>query len=150
NRFDVAEGTPEPALPIEILVEHGSHAMAPDIDRDGLFEPDRDSTAQLHGGFVWGIRDHGETWSAYRTSYMDRRDPATAVRLCPEAVSNATDATDTANVTNACAPYALASADDLQNWFKDLKLTGADRRRIVGRTSTAVRLFGDANIEDLM
>lgn len=50
----------------------------------------------------------------------------------------------------AVPPYRLASADDLQEWFEALHLTRADRHRIIGQTSVAVRLFGDAAIEDLM
>ena len=150
NRFDVAPSQDLP-LPIDVLVEHGSHAMAPDVDGDGLFTVDRDSSAPQHGGFVWGIRDHGETWSAYRSSYMDRRDPETAIRLCPEDPSESHAESESASESIApCAPYALASADDLQRWFDDLKLTSQDRRRVVGLTSTVVRIFGDADIEDLM
>jgi hypothetical protein len=154
NRFDVEDGH-APPLPIEILVEHGSHAMAADVNRDGMFEADVDSTTPQHGGFVWGIRDHGETSSVYRSSYMDRRDPETAVRLCPESAAAAAADSDAgagagAAATDSCATYALASADDLQQWFEGLKLTQMDRGRIVGHTSTIVGLFGDASIEDLM
>lgn len=143
NEYDVP-ASQEPALPIEILVEHGSHAMAADVNRDGLFTPEADSSTPQHGGFVWGIRDHGETWSAYRSSYMDRREPQTAIRLCAGVTAKLE------SVDESCSPYELASADDLQRWFEGLKLTRAERGRIIGHTATAVRLFGDANIEDLM
>jgi hypothetical protein len=135
-----------PRLPIEILVERGSHAMAPDINRDGAFTPGIDSS-RPRGGFDWGIRDHGNTWSFYRASYMDRRGPHSSIRLC--AASEGETGTD-ADMPADCAPYALASADDLQHWFEDLRPTGADRSRIIGHTSAVVRMFGDAAIEDLM
>jgi hypothetical protein len=149
NRFDVppspglseaSEASEQPQLPIEILVEQGSHAMAPDIDRDGAFTPGIDSS-RPRGGFDWGIRDHGNTWSFYRASYMDRRGHESSIRLC---------ASDDEVVRTDCVPYALASADDLQRWFEGMHLTSADRSRIIGHTSTAVRMFGDAAIEDLM
>ncbi len=147
NRYDVPEEAPAGVrLPIEILVERGSHAMAPDIDRDGAFTPGIDSS-RPRGGFDWGIRDHGNTWSFYRATYMDRRGPQSSVRLC--AASPGETGTD-ADMPADCAPYALASADDLQHWFEDLRPTGADRSRIIGHTSAVVRMFGDAAIEDLM
>ncbi len=141
-----AQSLQSPQLPIEILVERGSHAMAPDINRDGAFTPGIDSS-RPRGGFDWGIRDHGNTWSFYRASYMDRRDPQSSIRLC--AASPGETGTD-ADMPADCAPYALASADDLQRWFADLRPTGADRSRIIGHTSAVVRMFGDAAIEDLM
>ena len=70
------------APPIAVLIEHGSHAMAPDINRDGQFTPKIDSTATTK--LLWGIRDRGATWGRYRSSYMDLRGEIrcdSAVRL---------------------------------------------------------------------
>jgi hypothetical protein len=60
--------------PLAVLVERGSHAMAPDINRDGRFTPADDSTVTTK--LLWGIRDHGTTWGRYRASYMDLRGAA--------------------------------------------------------------------------
>jgi hypothetical protein len=165
NRFDVLPSrrvSEDLPLPIEILVEQGSHAMAPDINRDGAFTPGIDSS-RPRGGFDWGIRDHGNTWSFYRASFMDRRDRRSSMRFCAEPpVGGDADApADPLDPQvaqralreaerNTCAPYALVSADDLQQWFEGMHLTSADRRRIIGHTSATVRMFGDAAIEELM
>ena len=71
NQYDVESGhaiTP----PLTILVERGSHAMAPNINHDGHFTPSIDSTGTRK--LLWGIRDGGKAWEWYRTSYMDERD----------------------------------------------------------------------------
>jgi hypothetical protein len=43
------------ALPIHVFVEEGKHAMAPDRNADGMFNPGFDITEHL--GDAWGIRD---------------------------------------------------------------------------------------------
>ena len=53
------------------LVELGSHAIAPDIDRDGLYTPGPDGDSGYK--MLWGIRDKGITWSRYSQSYMNPR-----------------------------------------------------------------------------
>ena len=63
NRYTVAKEEALP-LPLTILVERGSHAMAPDIDGDGRFTPAIDSTEVRK--VQWGIRDSGSTWGWYR------------------------------------------------------------------------------------
>jgi len=128
------------AVPITVLVERGSHAMAPDIDNDGRFTPGIDSTAILK--LQWGIRDSGSTWGWYRDSYMDGRD-ASSVRLCgPIGVGGTPD--------SDCRRYALYPAEDLQRWFKELQLSAQDRHEVVGRTPWLVRAFGDVHVENLM
>lgn len=137
NQYDADAGAPV-ALPLTILVERGSHAMAPDINRDGRFTPSIDSNGR--GKLVWGIRDRGQSWGWYRTSYMDARDEH-AVRLCPDA-----------NAPNAlpCDPYTLYPANDLQRWFDALQLSSQDRLAIVGRTSWMIRIFSDVRVENLL
>jgi len=51
------------AVPVHVMVERGSHAMAPDIDGDGRFTPGVDSDNVLKA--QWGIRDTGSTWRWY-------------------------------------------------------------------------------------
>lgn len=142
NRVNVPAAR-EMSIPPDVIVELGSHAMAPDLNGDGLFTLGVDHSRQ--NGFVWGIRDHGEMWSQYRTSYMDRRDPLTAVKLCPQEKAD-----DPATPAPGCMPYALASSDDLQDWFENLRLTARQRARIVGTTSPTMRMFGDVKTEQLM
>ena len=127
-------------LPVTILVERGSHAMAPDLNRDGRFTPGVDSTSILK--LQWGIRDRGATWGPYRASFMDGRD-VSALRLCgPEGQPEAGD--------EPCSRYGLYPADDLQSWFRALELTGRDLEEVVGRTPWLLRTFGDVRVEKLM
>jgi membrane-associated phospholipid phosphatase len=137
NQYNADIGAPI-TLPLEIIVERGSHAMAPDINHDGRFTPSADSTAP--GKFLWGIRDDGHAWGWYRSSYMDMRDH-TAVRLCADPA----DANEP-----RCVPYALYPVTDLQKWFDGLRLSSRERLDIVGRTSWVTRVFGDVHVENLM
>jgi membrane-associated phospholipid phosphatase len=134
NEYDVDEGR-EIAPPPTILVERGSHAMAPDIDSDGRFTPSIDSTSSGKG--LWGIRDGGSAWGWYRSSYMEMRDDR-AVRLCadPLAASEV-----------PCTPYALYPVTDLQRWFDGLQLSKSERLDLVGRTSWVGRVLGDVRVE---
>ena len=136
NQYDVPDHETL-AAPITLLVERGSHAMAPDVNHDGIFTPGVDSTSRLK--LQWGIRDTGATWGWYRASFMEPRG-ATALRLCGPAAAAA----------DRCGRYALYLADDLQRWFGEFQLTSSDRHDIVGRLSWWVRAFGDIRIEDLL
>src|SRR6185436_17043245 len=60
NQYDVGDDHVL-APPLTILVERGSHAMAPDINEDGRFTPGIDATAARK--LQWGIRDTGATGS---------------------------------------------------------------------------------------
>jgi hypothetical protein len=137
NEYDTQIGGPITA-PLTMLVERGSHAMAPDINHDGSFTPRIDSTTT--GKMLWGIRDEGKAWSWYRRSFMDMRD-ATAVHLCVAAGDAQAP---------QCRPYALYAVSDEQRWFDGLQLTKGDRTEIVGRTSWVDRAFGDVRVENLM
>ena len=139
NQYDVARGEAL-APPLTMLVELGSHAMAPDINHDGRFTPDIDSTATRK--LQWGIRDTGATGSRYRASFMDDRD-ASALRLCGPAGARGVE-------PDACPAYALYPADDLQSWFQGFELTDSDREDVLGRQSWLVRTFGDVRLETLM
>jgi hypothetical protein len=139
NEYDVPDG--EVLLPpVTVLVERGSHAMAPDLNHDGLFTPGIDSTRLLK--MQWGIRDRGATWGRYRASFMDGRD-VSAERLCGSSAALQDE-------TDHCSPYDLYPADDLQSWFQQFELSPRDRHEIVGRSSWLVRTFGDIRIDQLM
>jgi hypothetical protein len=137
NQYD-ARGTEEPALPISILVERGSHAMAPDINEDGLFTPGVDADISK---LLWGIRDRGATWGHYHADYMERREKS-AVRLCGPGDDSIDD--------EACSRYVLYPADSVRPWFEGLKLTRGEQRDILGRTPWLFRAFGDIKVERLM
>jgi len=139
NQFRVREGD-RLQDPVRVLVERGSHAMAPDVNRDGRFTPNVDSTGVSK--VRWGIRDSGSTWRWYLKSFMDERD-ASAVSLCGPVPSTGLDPPD-------CPRYALYPADDLQRWFQELQLSETARDDVVGRTSWVMRTFGDARVEGLM
>jgi hypothetical protein len=125
--------------PLAVLVERGSHAMAPDINRDGRFTPADDSTGTTK--LLWGIRDRGTTWGRYRASYMDLRG-ASSVRLCGPATR--------LPEREVCRPYALTPAGELQDWFRQVPLSPTDRRNILGDTPWLTRAFGDVRVEQLM
>ena len=135
----VARGDETLTPPLVLLVERGSHAMAPDINRDGRFTPRDDSTATTK--LLWGIRDRGTTWGRYRSSFMDLRGDS-SVRLCGPGTAGPDRQT--------CQPYALDAAVDLQDWFSHVSLSRADRRDIIGNTSLLTRAFGDVRVEQLM
>jgi hypothetical protein len=139
NQYTAPDGE-SVASPVNVLVERGSHAMAPDLNRDGRFTPGIDSTSASK--LQWGIRDRGSTWRWYRQSFMDQRVES-AVRLCGPAPEAEPDDAH-------CPRYALYPADGLQRWFQDLQLSASDRHDVVGQTSWLVRAFGDVRVENLM
>ena len=125
--------------PLTVLVERGSHAMAPDINHDGRFTSSADSTATTKR--LWGIRDRGTTWGRYRSSFMDGRGER-SVRLCSPSTA--------AMAADDCKPYALYPINDLQEWFSTVHFSRADRHNVVGRTPFLIRAFGDVRVERLM
>lgn len=139
NQYAAPNGESVPS-PVTVLVERGSHAMAPDLNNDGRFTPGTDST--VVSKLQWGIRDRGSTWRWYRDSFMDGRGES-AVRLCgPASVPEADHA--------HCPHYSLYPADGLQRWFQDLQLSSSDRHEVIGQTPWLVRTFGDVRVEELM
>ena len=126
--------------PLAVLVERGSHAMAPDINHDGRFTPGVDSTATEK--LQWGIRDTGATGSRYRASFMDERKTS-ATRLCGPAGGRQGE-------IDACQRYDLYPTDQLQSWFQGFELSPLDRQRVFGRSPWLVRAFGDVRLETLL
>jgi hypothetical protein len=127
--------------PVSILVEKGSHAMAPDINHDGRFTPEVDSTRTRK--LLWGIRDGGSTWGWFRSGQMDARDSDRSVRLCVRSASGETSGDN-------CRGYRLYQIEGVQRWFDTLKLTEDDRREVVGSTSLFTRTFSNVRVEELM
>ena len=109
--------------PTRFFVELGSHALAPDINEDGIFSSgiDGDSGSKLQ----WGIRDRGYTWPRYHSNYMSPRSNGNAVVFEEEnaAISPGnTEGTGFAKVYS----YRLASVDSLGEGFAQLDLTGKE------------------------
>ena len=62
-----------------VIVEKGSHAMAPDVNGDVIFDPRND--ADRNRKMIWGIRDHGATIARYRLDYADPRGKDSSIVL---------------------------------------------------------------------
>jgi hypothetical protein len=104
---------PDAGRHIRFLVERGSHALAPDLDGDGVYTPGPDGDSGYKT--IWGVRDRGITWARYKADYMDARDREAIVLEHDPASDNGT------------LPYRLAPVADLDARFSALDLTDADR-----------------------
>jgi hypothetical protein len=140
NEYEVKDGR-DLETPVNILVERGSHAMAPDINHDGRFTPEVDSTRTRK--LLWGIRDGGSTWGWFRSGQMDARDTDRSVRLCAR-LSTGEPA------SGNCSAYRLYQIEDIQRWFDTLDLSEKDRREVIGSTSLFTRTFSNVRVEELM
>ncbi len=79
NVFSFAAGRSSPDH-LAVLVESGSHAMAPDVDGNARFEPKDD--ADRDRKMIWGIRDRGATLARYHRNHAIPRPPENSVALC--------------------------------------------------------------------
>lgn len=131
----------EVSLPIHLLVERGSHAMATDLDRDGRFTPEKDSSRGK--AFVWGIRDQGALGLRYRDRFSDSRAGPDVVRLCGPA-----DAAG--RMADRCRPYRLERADEVDAWFRALNMTRAERLTVHGSAGWFAPVFVDRDHRDLL
>jgi len=119
------------AGPTRFLVELGSHALAPDIDEDGVFTPGMDGNSGSK--MQWGIRDRGYTWPRYHKSYMTVRSTGNAIVF-----AYGKDATGFS--------YRLVPVDSVTENFEELKLTDSQRKRVFeNQTSWFTRVFGRDN-----
>ena len=100
------------------LIELGSHAVAPDVNGDGLFTPGQDGTSGYK--LLWGIRDRGRISSRYRSDYMDIRDAGNSVVF-----ANA-DAGESAPRLS----YRLVPVEELREEFAELDLNAPQRQAI--------------------
>jgi len=108
--------------PTHFLVELGSHALAPDIDENGLFTPreDGDSGAKV----LWGIRDRGYTWPRYKTSYMTPRGDGNAISFSYAGTTSAVESTP----DDRHLSYQLVPVDSLEERFARLELSDDQRK----------------------
>ena len=102
------------------LVELGSHAIAPDVDEDGVFTPGADGSSGYK--MQWGIRDRGITWTRYNSSYMDARTAPNSIVLDYAAVVGSSDLD--------WQSYRLVPVDELTSTFAELDLSKQDRQSI--------------------
>jgi hypothetical protein len=115
NRYEYRSTAKEG--PTHFLVELGSHALAPDIDEDGLFTPgeDGDSGSKV----LWGIRDSGYTWPRYKTSYMTPRGDGNALVF---SYAGRTPESDKEQ-NDRHLGYQLVPVESLMDRFAQLELT---------------------------
>ena len=109
------------------LVEMGSHASAPDIDRDGLYTPgmDGDSGHKM----LWGIRDKGATWTKYSRSYMERRTAANTIIFSHTDFQSIESTAPKDMRSNYHYSYRLAPVREIQEDFAGLGLTPQQRKQ---------------------
>jgi hypothetical protein len=125
NRYRYQDGGH--SEPTRFLVELGSHALAPDIDGDGVFTPgiDGDSGARI----LWGIRDSGFTWPRYHPDYMDSRSSADAPKFMHAEAVDSVIAEGSEELETAGYSYRLLPVGVLEEQFERLALTDAQRKR---------------------
>jgi hypothetical protein len=116
-RYEVADDAPP--YNGRFLVERGSHALAPDVDGDGIFTPGRDGDSGYR--FLWGIRDHGVARTRYSRAYLDPEREIASITLGPDRDEAAADVKLT---------YRLLPVQDISRAFADLDLTKRERTRL--------------------
>jgi hypothetical protein len=121
NRYNYGEAGHDG--PTRFFVELGSHAMAPDIDEDGIFTfgIDGDSGSKLQ----WGIRDEGYTWPRYRGRYMSPRSNGNLVVFEEENAAISPGEKEDTRFSKVYS-YRLTSVDSLGEGFAQLDLTGKE------------------------
>ena len=119
NRYDYPDDSKQG--PTRFLVERGSHAMAPDIDEDGLYAPGADGSSGSK--ILWGIRDTGITWARYQTSYMTPRSHGNPIVFSFEGHGSVPNGT----VMNRHFRYRLDAVQVLSERFDQLNLTDEQR-----------------------
>ena len=117
NRYHYANGDPQKRA--RYLVERGSHALAPDIDEDGVFTPGVDGDSGQK--FLWGIRDRGVIWPRYNPEYMDDRR-----KDSPIVFEHA--GAPTAGM--GWLPYRLVPVEELTQAFAQLDLSSKQRQAV--------------------
>jgi hypothetical protein len=124
------------------LVELGSHALAPDINEDGIFTTGTDGSSGSK--LQWGIRDRGYTWPRYRSSYMTPRS-GNSVVFEEETAAMSSGHTESAGATQVNS-YRLESVESLSMNFARLDLSGKElKKSFETPTFWFPRMFGRDN-----
>lgn len=127
---------------LTLLVERGSHAMAPDVNHDGRFVVGDDTPGDRP--FVWGVRDRGQSWAWFRRGYADSRGTAEAPRLCPP------------DDERRCAParhraaYRMEPAEAIEPTSTAMTRLIDEARAMHARKHWLVRLFGEVDSRTLL
>jgi hypothetical protein len=82
NNVHNIKPTDAPIGRLRFLVELGSHASALDLDGDGRFTPSVEGRSSSK--LVWGVRDRGNIWARYSSSFSSPRTDSEAILLYPE------------------------------------------------------------------
>lgn len=143
NQYEWRDGL-APAR-ISLLVERGSHALAPDINHDRRFTPRADATGSKT--FVWGIRDHGETWGRFNPRYQDERPADKAVRLLPAGGGENAPSCD--GFTH-CATYRLWPVSEVPAADEPRPPIGLDATALYGSRGWAHAMFGEVDARQLV
>jgi hypothetical protein len=130
--------------PTRFLVERGSHALAPDIDEDGVFTPGKDGESGYK--VLWGIRDRGFTWPRYKASYMDRRTAGRALIFFHEKAPHPADLDSATEKTTPRFSYRLVPVQSLEQSFAQISLTDSERKQAFEKqVHWFTRVFGRDN-----
>ena len=141
NRYKYANTSHDGST--HFFVELGSHALAPDINEDGIFTTGVDGSSGSK--LQWGIRDRGYTWPRYRSSYMSPRSNGDAVVFEEENAANSPGITQGTGQTQPYS-YRLVPVDELAANFAHLNLTGKELRNTFETpTFWFPRVFGRDN-----
>jgi hypothetical protein len=138
NRYRWSGSGVPPGERLDVLVELGSHAMAPDVNGDGRFTVDEDASGDRT--FVWGVRDHGQSWARYQPAYADERPRSHAVRLVPADAGDERCADD-----ERCATYALRPAEALDVEAEPMATVLEEARAAHARRHPLVSLFREVD-----
>lgn len=142
NFYDVEPGL-DLSQHVPILVELGSHAMAPDINDDTRFDPDHDVTAATK--MVWGIRDRGSTGSRYRDTFADSRRDGGIELTSDHAAPRSRPPDDRIHRQT----YRLEPVQTLESRFDRLALSQGESDEAFGtNVGWLKRLFGKADGAD--
>lgn len=142
NHFEWSSSADAPQR-LRMIVELGSHAMAPDVDRDGRFTPAADVSGDRT--FIWGIRDHGKSWARYREDYADLRPDGVAFELHAASTGRPAECD-----VRTCLTYALRQAAALS--VEENAVLGLMRatQDAYARKRWLARAFGDVDIRQLI
>jgi hypothetical protein len=117
NRYTYKSSDEAFAANGRFLVERGSHALAPDVDGDGVFTPGPDG----HSGYrlLWGIRDLGVSRTGYDRSYLDADRTVSSIELAPALDRPQRPGTLT---------YRLRPVEEISREFAQLQLSDRERQ----------------------
>jgi hypothetical protein len=114
-----------------LLVERGSHALAPDVDGDGHVLATQDVEPRR---ITWGLRDTGRIWAWQSPGDAERREPGVSMTLIPRGVAG----------PEGDPSYELQPIARVDRDFHRLALVPADaeEKAFRGHVNPFARFFG--------